>query len=96
MREVLLDRAVNGRVGGVGEQAKRVPEAERGLQRAGVAVQPPCVCVREPAPRPESAEVAAAPAPQPGSPLAEVEVPERVVDPGRFPVNDAGQLALIG
>ena len=32
----------------------------------------------------------------PGSPLAEVEVPERVVDPGRFPVDDAGQLAAVG
>jgi hypothetical protein len=33
--------------------------------------------------------------PQPGAPLAEVEVPEGVVDPDRFPV-DAGQSAAVG
>ena len=36
---MLLDCADDGGIGGIGEQAKRVPEAEGGLQRAGVGVQ---------------------------------------------------------
>ena len=97
--QLLLDRADDRGVAGVAgvvEQAKGVSQAERGLQRTGVGVQAPCPRVRMPAARPEAAEVAAAAAPQPGAPLAEVEVPERVIDAGRLPVNDAGELAVVG
>jgi hypothetical protein len=52
--------------------------------------------IRAPPPRPQGAEVATAALPQPGVPLAEVEVPERVVDPGRLPVDDASQPAAVG
>jgi hypothetical protein len=34
VRQLLLDRAGDGGVAGIGEQAKRVPEAKGGLQRA--------------------------------------------------------------
>jgi hypothetical protein len=95
MRQVLLDRAIDGGIARIGEQAKRVPEAKGGLQRAGADVQPPRLGIRAPPPRPQGAEVAAS-APQSGGPLAEVEVPEWVVDPGRLPVDDAGQSAAIG
>jgi hypothetical protein len=33
---VLLDRADDSRIAGIGEKTKRVPEAKGGLQRAGV------------------------------------------------------------
>ena len=39
MRQVLLDRAIDGGIARIGEQAKRVPEAKGGLQRAGADVQ---------------------------------------------------------
>jgi hypothetical protein len=41
MRQVLLDRAIDGGITRIGEQAKRVPEATGGLQRAGADVQAP-------------------------------------------------------
>src|ERR1700759_3369329 len=93
---MLLDRADDSGISGVGEQAKRVPEAKGGLQRAGADLQPPRLGIRAPPPRPEGAEVPAAPPPQPGAPLAKIEVPERVVDPGRLPVDDARQPVAIG
>jgi hypothetical protein len=36
MRQVLLGRAVDGRIARLGEQTKRVPQAKSGLQWAGV------------------------------------------------------------
>ena len=83
-------------IAGVSEKTKRVPEAKGGLQRAGVDFQPPCLGIRAPPPRPQGAEVTAAAAPQPATPLAKVEVPERVVDPGRLPVDDARQPTAVG
>ena len=38
--ELLLDRAEHGRIARIGEQAKRMPEAEGGLHRAGVGSNP--------------------------------------------------------
>lgn len=32
--------------------------------------------------------------PEPGPPLLEIEVPERMVDPGRLPIEDAGELVV--
>jgi hypothetical protein len=40
MREVLLDRADDSGVPGIGQQLKRLPEMECGLQRAAADVQP--------------------------------------------------------
>ena len=93
---MLLDRAGDVRVGGAGQQGQRVPQAEGGLQRAGVGVQAADLGVRAPSLAPQGAEVAAAPPPDPGAPLTEVEVPEGMVDPGRLPVQDAGQPAVVG
>ena len=72
---------------------QRVREAKGGLHGRG----------RRPAPAPGHTP----PAPRPKAlksrrrrhspvPLAEVEVPERMVDPGRLPVDDAGQPAAVG
>ncbi len=72
-----------------------MPEAEGDLQRSGVCVQPSRLGLRAPLPCPQGAEVAAA-LPQPAAPLAGVQVPEWVVDPGRLPVDDAGQPAAVG
>jgi len=52
MREMLLDRADDSRIAGVGEQTKRVPEAKGGLERAGAGFQPPRLGIRAPPPRP--------------------------------------------
>ena len=57
IREVLPDRADNRGIAGLGEQAKRVPEAEGGLQRAGVGVQAAYLGVRAPPLAPQGAEV---------------------------------------
>src|SRR5258708_8169781 len=95
VREMLLDRADDSGIAGVGEQAKPVPEAKGGLQRAGAGFQPPRLGVHAPPPRPQGAEIPAAAPPQAGAPLATIEVPERVVDPGRLPVDDAGQPVAI-
>ena len=89
MREVLVDGADDSGIAGILEETERVPEAKGGLQRAGVGVQGPALRVGLPATRPQGAEVASA-APQPGAPLAKVEVPVRVVDPGGLPVDDPG------
>src|SRR5580692_1894820 len=91
MREVLLERAHDSRIAGVGLQLQRLPETKGSLQRAGVGIQPQRRGIRAPPARPQCAEVAAAAPPQPRPPLAEVEVPERMVHPGRLPVEDAGQ-----
>ena len=93
---MLLDRAGDVWVGRAGQQGQRVPQAEGRLQRARVGVQAPDLGVRAPAATPQGTEVAAAAPPDPGTPLAEVEVPEGVVDPGRLPVKDAGQPAVVG
>ena len=58
--EVLLQRADDRGIAGIGEDSERVPEAEGRLQRAGVDVQAPHLGIRAPALRPEGAEVAAA------------------------------------
>jgi hypothetical protein len=39
MRQVLLDRAIDGGIARIGEQAKRVPEAKGGLQRASMRAE---------------------------------------------------------
>jgi hypothetical protein len=39
MREMLLDRAMDGRITGIFEETKRVPEAKGGLQRARIGVE---------------------------------------------------------
>ena len=52
LRQVLLERAMDSGIARIGEQAKRVPEAEGGLQRAGADVQPTRLGIRAPPPRP--------------------------------------------
>jgi hypothetical protein len=60
---MFLEGADDGGIAGIGQQAERVPEAERGLQRAGVGVQTAPLRVRAPSPGPQGAEIAAAEAP---------------------------------
>src|SRR5258707_367647 len=81
---------------GLGKQANPVREAKGGLERADAGSQPPRLGVHAPPPRPQGAEIPAAAPPQAGAPLATIEVPERVVDPGCLPVDDAGQPVAIG
>jgi hypothetical protein len=50
---MFVDRAEDSRITGIREQAKRVPEAKGGLQRAGADVRPPGPGVRMPSLRPE-------------------------------------------
>ena len=79
------------------------PDRRAGEARAGGERRFPAGGSRRPAPAPGHTRATPAPqgagiaasAPRPGGPLAEVEVPERVVDPGRLPVDDAGQPAAI-
>jgi hypothetical protein len=94
MRGLLLERANDSGITGIGKQTERMPQPEGGLQRAGAGVELSRPGIRLPSTRPQRAEVTASP--RPGDPLAKIEIPERVVDSGRLPVGDAGQLAALG
>ena len=76
------------------EQVERLAKPEGGLQRSRINGNATLACVRPPRDRPEARQVDAMPAPEPCTPFPQIEVPERVIDAGRFSVQDAGELSV--
>src|SRR4029450_2332610 len=74
------------------EQIERVAKSKRGLQGGSIAVEAALSRVGVPGDGPEAREVAPMSTPKTGAPLRKIEVPERVVDAGRFPIEDAREL----
>src|SRR5438105_12584571 len=75
------------------QRMERLAKSEGSLEWRRVRVEPTRSCVGLPCDGPEPGEVVPVRAPEPAAPFAEVEVPERVVDRSRLPIEDARELA---
>src|ERR687898_3029712 len=89
---MLIDRSDSRSVAVVLQHVERMAKSERGFQRGRVCVKATLPRVGLPCDGPEAIEVSPMLAPEPGTPFPKIEVPEGVVDAGRFPIEDAREL----
>src|SRR5437016_1722829 len=76
------------------EQVERLAKPEGGLQRSRINGKATFACVRPPRDGPEAREVVAMSAPVPRTPFPKIEVPERVIDARRLPIQDSREVAV--